>query len=132
MYMCFACTFDMYHMHAWYLWRPERLFASPKPGVTDSSGSSCECRKSNLVTLQDQQIPLTWLTDRVPKCNFFLTLSNHAVNCMVYFLSNLLMLNALFKVILRKFYLKIFIPSFTRTESFKNSRLSSFTNLLNS
>lgn len=80
--MCFACTYDMYHMHAWYLW---------KPRVTDSSGPSCEYRKSNLVTLQDQQIPLTQLTDPVPKCNFFFffTLSNHAVNCMVYFLSNL-------------------------------------------
>lgn len=60
-------------------------------------GHHVSAEKSNLVTLQDQQIPLTWLTDPVPKCNFFCELHG------LFFIK--FMLNDLFKVILRKFYL---------------------------
>lgn len=38
---------SMYHVHAWYPWRPKERFRSHGPGVTNSCESPCGCRDKN-------------------------------------------------------------------------------------
>lgn len=58
-YECFVSMYHQYHVHAWYLRRPEDGIRYHETGVTDSSESACRFLELNPGSLEDQLVFLT-------------------------------------------------------------------------